>query len=132
MVRQALSGIKGSGTLFAHTRYLHTHDAHALAFLLARNNGLSQDDENHLRVAALTHDALTPAGGDSIKLVAPALLDEEANYPKLFERPGWESLKNEFQLSEERLQAIVRNQGTLGVLLDFADKIFHIGPVSRD
>lgn len=126
VVRQALSGIKGSGTLFAHTRYLHTHDVHALAFLLARNNGLSQDDENHLRVAALTHDALTPAGGDSIKLVAPELLDEETNYPKLFERPEWKRLKRDFRLSEERLHAIVLNQGTLGVLLDFADKIAYV------
>lgn len=126
VVREAYSGVEGSGSLFAHTRYLHTHDVHALALLIARNNSLSQDDERHLRVAALTHDALTPAGGDTIKLVAPKLLDEETNYPLLFERPEWESLKQEYSLSEARLAAIVTNKGVLGRILDLADKIAYV------
>jgi len=126
VIRKGLSGVAGMGQLFAHTRYLHTHDVHVLALLMARNNSLAEDDETHLRVAALTHDALTPAGGDTIKLIAPASLDEETNYPSIFTMFPWQGLRDEYHLSEERLSAIVRNEGLLGQLLDLADKIAYV------
>ncbi|MFA6534022.1 MAG: HD domain-containing protein [Patescibacteria group bacterium] len=111
---------------FCHTRYAHSLDVMVLATLMGVNCGLGQDDLLHLRVAALTHDVMTPAGGDTIKFIDPAGLNEETNYYQLLVGPAWQKLETKHALSAERLIAIVKNQGVLGELLDLADKIAYV------
>lgn len=113
----------GMGMRFGHTRYMHSLMVMSTASLIGRQVGLSEHDLRHLQVAALTHDVLTPAGGDSIKPINFKAFDEDTHYPEAFQNnPKWEAVRNRFGLDEELLAATVRGEGILGHILDIADK----------
>lgn len=112
---------------FNHTRYVHMLDTMAIAMLIGARCGLSQNDFIHLRVAAQTHDAMTPAGGDSIKVVDPDGLDEDKRYSELFSNPDWPKFRDQYGLQEEKLLAIIAGQGVLRQILDLADKLAYVG-----
>lgn len=57
----------------AHVRQMHMRDAYALMQLIARKNRLPRWARIVLAVAALTHDVVTIAGGDSMKWCDPTL-----------------------------------------------------------
>lgn len=121
------SGFAEAGaTPFAHTRFRHVLDVMAVATLIAHNNGLSWHARNMLRIAALSHDALTPAGGDTVKLIDPPAFDEDKHYPELFSREGWPALKERYRLSEKKLHEVILGKGVLGRFLDLADKIAYV------
>lgn len=108
---------------FHHTRYLHSLDVCAVANLIARNIFAKNDARfNTLSTAAISHDALTPAGGDAVKLIDPDAFDEDANYPELLTGPGWEMFRRKYDIDQPLLVATVFGQGLLGQILDASDK----------
>lgn len=124
-----LPGTGAVGMTFTHTRYVHVLDVMAVLTLILHNNRFPQRARNTARVAALCHDALTPAGGDTTKLVDPEAFDEDAHFPELLERTDWTALRERHRISPRLLVETVQGRGVLGQLLDIADKIAY---VSRD
>lgn len=111
------------GIGFQHTRYVHSLIAYAFATLWATTCGLTEDESTVIRLAALTHDLLTPAGSDTTKQVDPVRFNEDVNYFRLFEHPGWPALADKFQVNQSLLLETIAGQGPLGKLLDLADKL---------
>lgn len=114
---------------FDHTRLTHVFDVAAIANLLAASVGLSSSDTATLVLAAITHDARTPAGGDTTKLLDPDFFDEDLHYAQLLEQPGIAVLLADATIDRERLVSTAQGEGYLGRLLDIADKTAY---VSRD
>ncbi|MBX4197736.1 HD domain-containing protein [Candidatus Parcubacteria bacterium] len=112
--------------VYSHTRYLHIMCVYALANLMAENNHLSELEKNTLLVAALTHDARTPAGGDSTKRINHTLFDEDASFEAVYKLPGWPGLRERYGLCEKLLFRTIMGEGKLGRLLDLADKAAYI------
>ncbi len=111
------------------TRYLHSLDVMTIVSLMAKNLRLSQSECNIARMAGLTHDMGTPAGGDSIKMIDPAGLDEDLNYPDILAGYDVDDILRTHRIPRQTLYATIRNEGLCGELLDIADKI---GYVARD
>lgn len=124
------TGHRGLGFRFHHTRFAHTLEVAFLMTILMINAGA---DERELRIgqlAALLHDALTPAGGDSVKAIDPENLDEEKGIETLLAKTSeWPQLKKELAIQEEDVIRIIQGEGVMGALLDVADKVSY---VSRD
>lgn len=117
----------GLAMRFEHTRYMHSLMVVATASLFGYQVGLSEHDLKHLQAAAPTHDVLTPAGGDSVKAIDPAGLDEDVHYPEVFrDNQEWRRVREKYGLDEILLASIVRGEGVLGRLLDIADKTTYI------
>lgn len=110
------------GMMFDHTRYLHVTDVVTVANLIGSNIGLGGSLLNTLNTAAFTHDTLTPAGGDSVKLVDPAAFDEDAHYPELLVGEEWEAYRNRYGIDRDILVNTINGEGLLGRILDIADK----------
>lgn len=117
----------GMGMRFEHTRYMHSLMVMATASLIGRHVSLSDYHLRHLQVAALTHDVLMPAGGDSVKPIDFEAFDEDTHYAEIFRNNlGWGKVRDRYALDENLLAATVRGEGTLGQLLDIADKTTYI------
>jgi hypothetical protein len=80
-----------------------------------------------LRIAAQSHDALTPAGGDTMKPLNPGAFDEDANYQQLFKRPGVLAWLKNCGVCPEKLSLTILGHGLLGNILDIADKLAYTG-----
>jgi len=109
---------------FNHTRLLHVYDTQAIATLIAENCGMLPELARTLEVAALSHDVLTPAGGDSTKLVNRQAFDEDEHFREIFGRDSWQSLQARWELDSGLLDRTVRGEGLLGRILDLADKFY--------
>ncbi len=118
---------EGLAMRFDQTRYCHVLDVMALATIMASRNGLPKREIRTLRVAAFTHDVLTPAGGDTTKTVDRKAFDEDLHYEEAFERFAAEPFLRRHRLSKKRLVDVIHNRGVLGKLLDLADKIAYVG-----
>ena len=127
-----MTELESIGMLFSHTRWCHVLDTTAIATLIAVNNGLTGDLLRHLQVAAVSHDALTPAGGDTTKQIDPEAFDEERNFPQIFMRESWPELSRKYNLDERALTEIVQGEGLLGKVLDLADKIAYVSRDARE
>lgn len=114
-------------TPFHHTRYVHSLDVCAIATLIGKKCGLSDHDFLTLRIAAQSHDALTPAGGDTIKNIDPEAFDEDTHYPELFLRAGWKAFRDKYNISESMLAETILGKGLLGSILDISDKLAYTG-----
>jgi hypothetical protein len=87
------SGITSSiSMLYRHDRYVHSLCVGFICNMIAENVGLSQNLINHAVVAGLTHDTLTPAGGDTVKRIDPEAFDEDQNYNDLFSGIDFQNL----------------------------------------
>lgn len=114
---------------FSHRRLCHSLDVMALLTVVLENNNISSKDSFIPRFAGLTHDALTPAGGDTIKLVDPEAFDEDAHFAEFLKNPAWEQYSRKNAISSEAIIQTVQGKGLWGSLLDICDKIAY---VSRD
>lgn len=114
---------------FPHTRLAHVLDVLALITLVLYNNDIPSSLSHIAKIAALCHDALTPAGGDTIKLVDPQAFDEDVHFAEFLKNPQWEKYRKEKDISEKDLVATVQGKAVLGTILDICDKIAY---VSRD
>ncbi len=109
-----------------HTRYVHVMDVQAVLFLIGRNNNLSAQDILHLRTAGVLHDALTPAHGDTTKLIDPEAFDEDANVRKLFTSSPWKEVRKFYNLDEDLIADTIQGRGLFGELLDITDKLCYV------
>ncbi len=119
-------GMRIRESLSDHTRWTHSLDVMAIGTLIGTNLELEQPDFNELRTLCLTHDTLTPAGGDSVKMVDLAQLDEDDNYPAFLKTLDMERLRSKYGIRQEVLVEGIRNEGCVGEILDMADKIAYI------
>ncbi|MDO8483049.1 MAG: HD domain-containing protein [bacterium] len=117
---------------FGHTRFQHSLEVTAYGMLIGYRCELSANDMALLEVATESHDALTPAGGDSLKSIDPEAFDEDQNFPKLFKSPGWARLRDHFEFSEAKLAQTILGEGILGGILDAADKLAYTGTDTRE
>lgn len=112
---------------FPHNRYVHSLDVRAVAKLILANNNRSELEHALCDMATLTHDTLTPAGGDSIKWIDQKLFDEDLHYPELMNKIDWEKFPEIPENGPELLPQIILNRGILGQVLDIADKVAYVG-----
>ena len=114
---------------FPHNRLTHSFDVLAVATLLGTNAGLSPEELKILQIAAVSHDFLTPAGGDTVKMIDPEAFDEDKNYNKIFETEEWKNFAIKYSISKEqekKLYETVKGEGISGKLLDIADKTAYV------
>jgi len=117
---------------FGHTRFQHSLEVSAYGMLIGYRCELSPNDMTLLEVATESHDALTPAGGDTLKAIDPVAFDEDEHYAQLFQSPDWVGLRDHFKLSEEKLTQTILGKGLLGSILDAADKLAYTGTDARE
>lgn len=110
------------GLTFSHTRYEHTLTAMALVQLMTANSHLPLRVRHTLKVAALLHDILTPAGGDTTKLADRQAFDEDANFADVLDTPAWEAFSRRCSVDVPLLLNVVQGRGPLSLLHDAADK----------
>jgi len=134
----SMAGDIDEGLCFDHSRGMHVLDVMSVITLIAENNRselpLSHRTltpiYNTLRLAALTHDALTPAGGDTIKTLDPEALDEDAHYFDLFRDPETSeeriALCVKYGVNIHDLTETVQGKGLAGTVLDMADKTAYV------
>lgn len=114
---------------YEHNRLSHVEDVAALANLLAHGLGLPETGRRVLTLAAFTHDARTPAGGDTTKLLDKDYFDEDKHYAALLAGEAMAAFLGGWGIDRARLVATVHGVGLLGTLLDLADKTAYL---SRD
>ena len=107
---------------FPQSRSLHSLLTAKIAELISTNNHLSQDQTNLAILAGLLHDLATPAGGDPIKEIDPEALSEEKALPRLLTAYDLSQLA-QYGFDLEKILSIINGKGTLGQILDIADKI---------
>lgn len=117
-------GIRQS--LSESTRELHSYDTMTIGTLIGHNLGYSGGRMHTLRTLLLAHDAATPAGGDSVKLVDPRGLDEDENFKDFLRGADFTRLGGEYDVNKEDLLTGIRNEGLDGEILDIADKLAYI------
>ncbi len=120
-------GTKGLGLHFNHTRFGHTIQVLLAATLIAVNNRLPAASLHALQAAALLHDILTPAGGDTTKAIDPRAFDEDAHFGRFLKKQNWTRLAKTYEITPEALTDTVEGKGVLGTILDIADKIGYLG-----
>lgn len=111
---------------FHHTRGLHQLDVYAVMNMIVARNPELEKFTNLLLAAAISHDGRTPAGGDTTKLAAPKLFNEETNYKDFFRFPMWPFISSKYNLNADELNDVVLGKGLLGSVLDIADKIAYV------
>ena len=112
---------------FTHTRLAHSLDVAALAAVIIYNNqewfDVRPGHDLVLLTAALTHDVLTPAGGDTTKSIDFAAFDEDVHYPETIKEPGVAAFLQKHSIDPDLLCATIRGKGPLGSILDLVDKL---------
>ncbi len=108
---------------FSQSRYVHVLDVQTILVLMLHNNGISGSDLYTARAAALLHDTLTPAGGDTTKLIDREAFDEDLHFPELLANREWGELRRKFHIDPSLLIDTVQGNSHLSGFLDIADKI---------
>jgi hypothetical protein len=115
------------GLDFPHTRFCHVLEVSVILALILWNNNASSAQMRNGRTAALVHDVMTPAGGDTTKLIDPEGFDEDLHFPEFLDALDWRGLEEKYSLSREILVDTVQGRGVLGKVLDLADKVAYVG-----
>lgn len=112
---------------FHHTRFCHSLDVFAGMGLVTYNHRhlLSPEEIDSLLFEALTHDGMTPAGGDGTMAIDPRL-SEEISYARFFSFPTWPKLEEKYHLNKQRHHDTIRGKGWRGTLLSIIDRIFYV------
>ncbi len=114
---------------FTHSRMTHTIDVVENLETIARKNHLTPSDTMMLKLGGLCHDQTTPACGDWTKPIAPDVLDEEQSWFMVLHDPTFREFMQRRMpdgRTFEEIDAIVRNRGVFGELLDIADRIAYV------
>lgn len=111
-----------------HSRFTHSLDVYAVGSLIASNLGLIGSSMNTVQTLLIAHDALSPAGGDSVKDIDPIGLDEDSNFGWLLEqrRDQFVDYAKKYHVDAEVLKTAMLGQGLFGQVLDVADKIAYV------
>ncbi len=113
---------------FTHTRWIHSLIVAILMDLVLARNGFTEQERAPMVLTAACHDIAMPAGGDSIKRVDPAGLDEERNFSWVLRHHGLDKRwKERFGFNLAQAQGWVENKGTIGELLNMLDRIAYTG-----
>ncbi len=127
----------GKGPGFHQTRSNHSFlTALPLERILIKNH-FPQETVNNGIICAMIHDIATPPFGDPTKEIDPEVLSEEAAIKRLLKKYDLTKL-DQYGFDEETVLDAIQGQGTLGKLLDIADKLSYtavdiynyIGPTS--
>lgn len=108
---------------FFHTRFLHSLDVLALASAIGSNCKLSKQQMLALQIGTLTHDVLTPAGGDTTKLIDREAFDEDAHYHTHLNHPDIQTFCDAHNIDKQAVLETVNGSGLLSDIRDFADKL---------
>ncbi len=115
---------------FGHTRDRHSTNVCVIALTIAEVNkkwfDVHEGYKNALMVAALTHDVLTPAGGDTTKAIDRHGFDEDAQYYTVMTQERRKFLLHHGVDPELCIQTVL-GKGVLGTILDIADKLAYVG-----
>ncbi len=111
---------KGGG--FHQTRDNHSFLVARPLEAMLRINNFPQQTINNGIIAGLTHDIATPPFGDPTKEIDPEILNEEAAIRRLFAKYDLSPLA-QFGFDKQTVLDAIEGKGTLGKLLDIADKI---------
>jgi len=120
---------------FPHTRWAHSRLVLFLTEAILAANGYLEKERLPRVLTAAFHDSAIPAGGDSVKRVAPKELDEEENFKWLLDYYGLtQKWSKEYGFDIQAAKQSVRGQGADGKQLDYVDKMaytaldcYHIG-----
>lgn len=107
------------------TRLLHSLVVSRTMEAIMRNNDFTEEEINIGIAAALLHDRATPALGDATKTLDQKALHEEDHWSEGLDEKAWEFLKN-IGATREMIDDIIHNQGTMGEILDIADRIGYV------
>lgn len=110
---------------FTHNRFDHTLVVARTSEQISRQNLLSEDKIREVVIASVLHDIALPALGDATKAIDPEKLNEETNWQSMLDEKGRKYLESN-GVKEEELDAIIKNEGLQGKVLDIADKITYI------
>lgn len=112
---------------FVHTRLDHSLTVGIIAGEIARRNAfiLQPGDPIKLEIAGIIHDIATPAYGDTTKRLDPEALHEENTWQDLLTQEGIDFCKK-YKTTPEEIDQIIKNKGTLGQILDIADRISYV------
>ncbi len=110
------------GPNFSHTRLDHVMKTARTLEQVLKNNGFDEKTVNLGIIAAICHDLAVPPYSDPTKEIDPEALSEETRLRRLFEKYDLSPL-SKYGFDPEKALEIVQNEGTIGKLLDIADKI---------
>lgn len=109
---------------FPHTRWAHSRLVPFLHEVILARHGFTEKERLPLFLTAAYHDVGIPAGGDSIKRVAPEELDEETNFEWSLNYYGLAKKWSEsYGFDMEKAKQWVKSEGMFGRLLDIIDKM---------
>ncbi|HLC88719.1 MAG TPA: HD domain-containing protein [Candidatus Nanoarchaeia archaeon] len=112
------------GMIFKQSRLEHSLLTAAAMEIVLRINERSEEEVAHGVTAALLHDAATVAGGDTMKMSAsPGELAEEMLLDHILEEEDLRACLDINHIDPERIKAVIRNQGRLGKVLNFVDRL---------
>lgn len=114
--------VYAKGLEFPQTRLEHSILTARITEIMLRNNGFSERDINLGTISALIHDIATPAFGDPTMEIDPDALSEETALERLLQEHDTTPLE-QFGFNKQLVLDIVRGRGTIGKILDIADKI---------
>lgn len=107
---------------FVHGREDHSYVVARLGELILRRNGYPEDEINRAVIAFLMHDIATPALGDATMKLDPTNLSEEDNFrATIGDRE--KALFAKYGTNVDEVEAIIKNKGVLGQVLDIADRL---------
>ena len=109
--------------LFSHTRDHHSLLAAVMMETILRRNEFPEEEIRKGIAAALLHDYAIVAGGDAMKIVDPKAMHEERLIGPLLENKPIKPFLDRYGLSPDEIQGIIKNQGTLGRVLDLVDRL---------
>ncbi len=109
--------------IFPHTRWIHSVAVGAMAEIILARNNLDAQERAPVVLTAACHDIAIPAGGDSVKRVDPAGLDEEDSFLWLLRHYKLDRRWKKFGFDPKMAIQWVKGKGHFGWLIDALDKI---------
>lgn len=110
---------------YTHDRGDHTYVVAGTGAQILNENNFNDSDTKKFLIAAFLHDFATPALGDVTKFIDPKNLHEELHWQKML-NPEINQYFKDNDIDKEEIDLIIKNEGTLGEVLDIADRITYV------
>ncbi|MDD5750321.1 MAG: hypothetical protein PHU56_01560 [Candidatus Pacebacteria bacterium] len=109
---------------FSHTRWAHSRLVAFLMEAILAKHDYTEQERLPVVLASAYHDIATPAGGDSVKRVDPAGLDEEENFEWALRHYGLaQRWSDEYGFDMEKAKGWVNGRELFGRVLDVVDRM---------
>lgn len=109
----------------SHTRDNHTYVVAATGAEILTKNHVSEIEIKKYIIGAVLHDIATPALGDATKNIDNKNLHEELFWQEMLNDNGKKHLDS-IPVEVNQIDAIIKNEGMLGEILDIADRITYV------